>query len=115
MTPIVESKKQTSAESQMSSSLFRCISQQAYTLGSVQVMCWLCEGIIPDLQSYDGQDGYTHSVGLYSLQNGLVCLDFKSALEAREVFSLMTRYEVSPYHAEDVLEDREIAVRIRYL
>ncbi len=106
-----------SREKQLSSPLFQCLAQQTYMVGNVRVFGWLLEGSLLQGTAYTPQseEKFTHTVGLYSLQNGFVCLDFKSLPQAHEAFSLLTRYEVSPYHAEDVLEDREIFARIRYL
>lgn len=119
MTPIVTSHGQRilSEDHHQPSPIFQCLSQQVYMLNTVRVVCWLCEGIIPGAMGDEAQNEvvYTHTVGLYSHQSGLVCLDFKSFASALEAFSLLTRYEVSPYHAEDVLEDRDIVARIRYL
>ena len=99
------------------SPIFQCFDRRVYRLGGVYVSCWLCEGLIPDTMpdSVRSALGYTHSVVVYSIQNGIISLDFKSLSEALEVFALLTRYEISPYHIEDVLEDRELVALIRRL
>lgn len=101
--------------------VFRCLTRAAYKVGETRVICWLCENSRRD-PSVEGErtdpkevpdQGY--SVGIYSAQSGLLRVDFSCRAVAREVFDLLIRFEISPYHVEDVLEDREITAEIRYL
>ena len=91
------------------------LSQKSYNLGGVQVYCWRCRGGTPFIAEGLPSTNDSHTVCLYSAPCGLVCIDLPDEAVALEVFELMTRYEVSPYHAEDILEDREIPAVFHFL
>ena len=83
-----------------------------YTVGQTRVYCWFC--------TYDAQSGEGCSLPLcrlimYAGQTCLMCIETASFEEGELIFDLMRRYELSPYHVEDVLEDRELQANIRRL
>ncbi|MBO5042352.1 MAG: hypothetical protein J6D87_05250 [Clostridia bacterium] len=82
------------------------IQESQYIIGGVQTFCWLVR--TDSLPA-------TFSVMMYSAPCGLMDIRLFDEETAKEVFHLFTKYEVSPYHAEDIIEDREIRASIRFL
>ena len=91
--------------------MVRYVTQADYDIGGTHVFCWLCE---PYGENAAAED-YIVTVCLYSSPCGLLSLEFDDCHTAEGVFDLIVRYEISPYHMEDILEDREIHTTIRYL
>lgn len=82
------------------------VKESQYIIGGVQTFCWL---VRTDTRPA------TFSVMMYSAPCGLMEIRPCDEETAEEVFHLFTKYEVSPYHAEDIIEDREIRASIRFL
>lgn len=86
-------------------------------MGGTHVFCWLSEADIsaPDEDRISSSVQGVAEVSIYSAPCGLMRIVLPDHDTAREVFSLLTRYEVSPYHVEDILEDREINATLYFL
>lgn len=92
------------------------VTRQSYRIADTTVYCWLCrsaEDTDPDHPLRPPKA--LHAVYLYSAPCGLLRITAPTAEMAEDIFSLMVTYDVSPYHAEDVLEDRELPVTVQYL
>ena len=98
------------AEEASESALSLHVKESQYNIGGVQTYCWL---IRTDPRLTDRTSSF--SILMYSLPCGLIKIGFPDLPTAEEVFSLFSKYEVSPYHAEDIIEDREIPATIRFL
>ncbi|MBQ9780741.1 MAG: hypothetical protein IJW00_07325 [Clostridia bacterium] len=94
------------------------LSECTYTVGQTRVYCWLCKY---DAQSKEeGKLGTGRSLPscrliMYAGQTCLMFIETATLEEGELIFDLMRRYELSPYHVEDVLEDRELQAYIQRL
>ncbi len=86
------------------------VKEAQYHIGGVQTFCWLVK-----TNRHHNEPPATFSVLMYSAPCGLMEIKLLDRETAQEVFNLFTRYEVSPYHVEDIIEDREINASIRFL
>ncbi|MBE6586531.1 MAG: hypothetical protein E7645_08475 [Ruminococcaceae bacterium] len=93
------------------------ITGQCYRIADTLVYCWLCEATSEDSSGHHRLriNRTVHEVYLYSAPCGMLRISSPSTEIAEKVFSLLVKYDVSPYHAEDILEDQELPVRIQYL
>ncbi len=86
------------------------VKESQYNIGGVQTFCWLVR-----TDHHHKELPAAFSVLMYSAPCGLMEIKLLDRETAQEVFNLFTRYEVSPYHVEDIIEDREINASIRFL
>ena len=91
----------------------RHLAEADYFVSGTHVFCWLCQG--DPVRTRTDLAALPPLVCIYSSPCGIIRLQFQDDDTAAEVFSLITRYEVSPYHVEDILEDRDLNFTLQYL
>lgn len=93
-----------------SSVSWRMLRDEEYFVGRTRVRCWIC--------ACSGVAGVTDEdrrVILYGEGVGLMEIKPPTPELAEEIFALLTKYGLSLYHVEDVLEDRGIPASIRMI
>ncbi len=109
-----ESQKQSShASKEELFPAWQLLREGHYFVGHTRVRCWMCACLPKGARSEEPlQD---HRVILYGEGVGLMEIRPTDPEDADEIFALLTKYSLSLYHVEDVLEDREISATIRMI
>ncbi len=91
------------------------LKEDSYTVGHRRVTCWLCEHRSPVTDPREDGNALVYRIVVYGEGSCLMTITTDMDTVAETVFNLLIKYELSPYHVEDVLEDRGIKVDVRRL
>lgn len=87
-----------------------------YTVGHRRVTCWLCEHRSPvAAPREESKRPSSYRVVVYGEGDCLMTIATDTDTVAATIFDLLVKYELSPYHVEDVLEDQGIEADVRRL